>query len=65
MDKSIYHPIGPVGSILIGIALIAVHFAKLMPGVWAIGMLGFAFLFGGTIMLLVRIMNQKKTQLPK
>ena len=65
MDKSSFHPVGPAGSILIGIVLLALHFAALFPGMWAIGMLGFAFLFGGAIMLIVRIMNEKKKQLPK
>ena len=65
MDRSIYHPIGPVGSILIGLVMIALHFAGVFPGLWAIGMLGFAFAFGGTIMLMVRIMTNKKQQLPK
>ena len=65
MDRSTFHPIGPVGSILIGIALIALHFARVFPGLWAVGMLGFAFAFGGGIMLIVRIMNKKKTELSR
>ena len=63
MDRSIFHPIGPVGSILIGLVMIALHFAGAFPGLWAVGMLGFAFAFGGGIMLIVRIMNHKKQQL--
>ena len=65
MNRSLYHPLGPVGSILIGIVLVALHFAGVFPGLWAIGMLGLAFIFGGVIMLMVRIMSEKKKQLPK
>lgn len=66
MDRtSIYHPIGPTGSILIGAVLCAVHFAGVFPGLWAIGMLGLGFILGGVIMLMVRVMNQKKDRLPK
>jgi len=65
MNRSTFHPVGPVGSILIGLLLVALHYAGVFPGLWAVGMLGFAFLFGGAIMLLVRIMSDKKKQLPK
>ena len=65
MNRSIYHPIGPVGSILIGIVLCVLHFANITPGGLSLGWLGLAFLLGGTIMLMVRIMNEKKNQLPK
>jgi|GEM_PF-2457746 len=64
-QTSIYHPIGPVGSILIGIVLCVLHFAQVFPGLWAIGMVGLAFLLGGVIMLMVRIMTQNKNKLPK
>lgn len=65
MERSIYHPLGPLGSILIGIVLLALHFARVIPGLWAIGALGVAFLLGGAIMLMVRIMLEKKKELPK
>ncbi len=65
MDRSIYHPIGPVGSILIGLVLLVMHFANITPRNLSLGWLGLAFLLGGAIMLMVRIMNQNKNQLPK
>jgi len=61
MDKSLLNPIGPLGSIVIGVVMIVLHYASVI----ALGWLGAAFLFGGLIMLIVRIMNNKKTQLPK
>lgn len=60
MDKSIFHPIGPVGSILIGLVLSALHLFK----VALLGWLGLAFMLGGLIMLMTRIFAAKK-QLPK
>ncbi len=65
MDRSHFHPVGPLGSVLIGLVLIALHFARVFPGLWAVGMLGFAFAFGGAIMLIARIMSDKKKELPK
>lgn len=59
--NSIYHPIGPVGSILIGIVLCGLHVA----GILLLGWIGVALVLGGAIMLMVRIMNQKKNELPK
>lgn len=59
MDKSLLNPIGPLGSILIGVAMIAVHYAQIMP----LGWLGLAFILGGVILLMVRIMNNKKKDL--
>ena len=63
MNRSIYHPIGPVGSILIGLVLCVLHFANITPAGLSLGWLGLAFLLGGVIMLMVRIMNEKKKQL--
>lgn len=63
MGRSIYHPIGPVGSILIGLMLCVLHFTEFTPGGISLGWLGLAFLFGGAIMLMVRIMTEKKKKL--
>lgn len=65
MDKSLLNPIGPLGSIIIGIVMIGLTIAGIYPGGLDLGWLGLAFLLGGTIMLMVRIMNEKKKQLPK
>lgn len=65
MDKSLLNPIGPLGSIIIGIVMIGLTLARIYPGGLDLGWLGLAFLLGGTIMLMVRIMNEKKKQLPK
>ena len=61
MDKSLLNPIGPLGSIIIGIVLIVLHYAT----TFSLGWLGAAFLFGGIILLMVRIMNNKKQELPR
>ena len=61
MDKTLLNPIGPFGSILIGLVLIALTFFRIAP----LGWLGLAFLLGGAILMMVRIMNKKKTQLPR
>ena len=61
MDKSLLNPIGPFGSIIIGIVMLALAFMRIAP----LGWLGLAFLLGGTILLMVRSMNNKKNQLPK
>jgi len=58
---SIYHPIGPLGSITIGIVMIALHYLHVMPLAW----LGLAFVLGGLILLMVRIMNKKDSELPR
>ena len=65
MDKSLLNPIGPLGSIIIGLVMIGLSLAKTYPGGINLGWLELAFLLGGTIMLMVRIMNKKKTELPK
>ena len=65
MDKSLLNPIGPVGSIVIGAVMLGLGLARIYPGGINLGWLGIAFLLGGTIMLMVRIMNNKKTELPK
>ena len=65
MDKSLLNPIGPLGSIIIGIVMLVLGLMKIHPGGIDLTWLGIAFLLGGTIMLMVRIMNNKKTQLPK
>ena len=61
MDKSLLNPIGPLGSIVIGIVLIALHYTNVMP----LGWLGAAFVFGGFILFMVRMMNKKNAQLSK
>lgn len=61
MDKSLLNPIGPLGSIVIGVVFIVLHYARVMP----LGWLGAAFVFGGIILLMVRIMNNKKQELPR
>lgn len=61
MDKTLLNPIGPLGSIVIGIAMIAAHYMLIAP----LGWLGLAFILGGTIMLMVRIMIKKNNELPK
>jgi len=65
MDKSLLNPIGPLGSIVIGIVMLVLGLMKIHPGGIDLSWLGLAFLFGGLIMLMVRIMNKKKTELPK
>jgi hypothetical protein len=65
MDRSLLNPFGPLGSIIIGLVMIGLSIAGIYPGGLDLGWLGIAFLLGGTIMLMVRIMNKKKTQLPK
>jgi hypothetical protein len=63
MDKSLLNPIGPLGSIVIGLVMIGLTFAGIYPGGLNLGWLGLAFLLGGTIMLMVRIMTRKNTEL--
>ena len=63
MDKSLFNPIGPFGSVIIGITLLVLGIMKIHPGGIDLSWLGLAFLLGGTIMLMVRIMNKKKTEL--
>ena len=58
---NIYHPIGPVGSIIIGLVICALHLAQILP----LGWVGLALVLGGAIMLMVRIMNQNKDQTPQ
>ncbi|MGB0766480.1 MAG: hypothetical protein ACPGYV_02080 [Phycisphaeraceae bacterium] len=65
MDKSLFNPVGPLGSILIGLVMIGLSIARIYPGGINLSWLGLAFLLGGTILLMVRIMNNRKTQLPK
>ena len=60
MDKSLLNPIGPLGSIVIGVVFIVLHYTTTL----SLGWLGAAFVFGGIILLMVRIMNNKKNQLP-
>ena len=59
MDRSLLNPIGPLGSI--GIVFIVLHYTRVMP----LGWLGMAFVLGGLILLMVRIMNNKKQELPR
>jgi uncharacterized membrane-anchored protein len=65
MDKSLLNPIGPLGSIIIGIVCLGLTFARIYPAGLNLAWLGVAFLLGGTIMMMVRIMNKKKNELPK
>ena len=65
MDKSLLNPIGPLGSIIIGVVMSGLSFAGIHPGGLDLGWLGLAFILGGTIMLMVRIMTKKNTELPK
>ena len=61
MDKSLLNPIGPLGSIVIGVVLLVLTYTRVTPPLhW----LGLAFVMGGLIMLLVRIMNKKQDKLP-
>ncbi|MEM6505482.1 MAG: hypothetical protein AAF711_08440 [Planctomycetota bacterium] len=59
MDKSLFNPIGPLGSIIIGIVFLVLHYTRVMQ----LGWLGAAFVFGGIILLMVRIINNKKKTL--
>ncbi|MFN3167360.1 MAG: hypothetical protein ACE37H_09885 [Phycisphaeraceae bacterium] len=59
MDRSLFNPIGPLGSILIGIVFCVLHFTRVAP----LGWLGLACVLGGLILLMVRIMNNKKREL--
>lgn len=63
MDKSLLNPIGPFGSITIGLIMLGLGFARIYPGGLNLTWLGLAFLLGGTIMLMVRIMIKKNTEL--
>ena len=66
MDKSLLNPIGPLGSIIIGLVMLGLTFVSIYPGGLNLGWLGLAFLLGGAIMLLARIMiNKKNTELLK
>lgn len=65
MDKSLLNPIGPLGSIIIGIVLLGLGYAGIHPGGINLSWLGVGFLLGGTIMFLVRIMSKKNNELPK
>ena len=65
MDKSLLNPFGPLGSIVIGIVMLVLGLMKIHPGGIDLSWLGLAFLLGGTIMLMGRIMSKKKTELPK
>lgn len=65
MDKSLLNPFGPLGSIIIGAVMLGLGLARIYPGGINLSWLGIAFLLGGTIMLMVRIMNKKKNELPK
>ena len=65
MDKSLLNPLGPLGSIIIGIVMLVLGIMGVHPGGIDLSWLGVAFLLGGTIMIMVRIMNKKKTELPK
>lgn len=65
MDKSLLNPIGPLGSIIIGVVMSGLSFAGIHPGGIDLGWLGLAFILGGSIMLMVRIMIKKNKELPK
>lgn len=65
MDKSLLNPIGPLGSIVIGIVMLVLAYAGIYPGGLNLGWLGLAFLLGGAIMLLARMMTKKNTELTK
>ncbi|MEM9346732.1 MAG: hypothetical protein AAGB26_08955 [Planctomycetota bacterium] len=65
MDRSLFNPVGPFGSILIGLVIIGLSIARIYPGGINLGWLGVAFLLGGLILLIVRIMNKKQTELPR
>ena len=65
MDKSLLNPIGPLGSIVIGVVMLGLGAVGIHPGGINLGWLGIAFLLGGTVMLMARIMNKKNTELPK
>ena len=65
MDKSLLNPVGPLGSIIIGVVMLGLGIARIHPGGLNLSWLGVAFLLGGTIMIMVRIMNNKKNELPK
>ena len=65
MDKSLLSPTGPLGSIIIGIVLLVLGVMKIHPGGIDLTWLGLAFLLGGLILFMVRIMNKKDTELPR
>ena len=65
MDKSLLNPIGPLGSIVIGVVMLGLGAVGIHPGGMNLGWLGIAFLLGGTVMLMARIMSKKNTELPK
>lgn len=59
--KEIFNPIGPLGSIFIGIVLMVLAYLRIVN----LGWVGLAFLLGGFIMLVVRIINANKTPFDK
>ena len=64
-SDSLYHPIGPLGSIIIGIVMIGLSIARIYPGGLNLAWLGLAFLLGGIILMMVRIMTKKNNELPR
>lgn len=64
-SSNIFHPIGPLGSIIIGLAMLILGLVGIHPAGVDLSWLGLAFLLGGSIMLMVRIMNNKKDELPR
>lgn len=59
--KEIFHPVGPVGSIIIGLLMYVASVLWIYPLRW----LALAFLLGGFIMLTVRLINANKTPFDK
>jgi len=61
--KEIFNPLGPFGSILIGILLFII--AVLWPSASALVWLAIAFFFGGFIMITTRLINHNKSLMDK
>lgn len=59
--KEIFNPLGPFGSILIGVALFVVAFLWVPVMIW----LAIAFFFGGFIMITTRLINRNKSLMDK
>lgn len=59
--KEIFHPVGPVGSLIIGVLLFFAAMFWMPTLMW----LAIAFFFGGFIMLTVRLINANKTPFDK
>lgn len=59
--KEIFNPLGPFGSIIIGVLLFIAGVLWMPPLMW----LAIAFFFGGFIMITTRLINRNKSLMDK